>query len=127
MAQTLDEPTMEKENDDPAVPVKDDGAIYSDQDHLNLQDIQSQFYKLFPPSNANYYPDPQSLKALVLAEAQGRGFNVAIQGSSIVCGKHDPPSRKKKISDLTTPPQKRRKITKTRCSCTFKISFTLAS
>jgi hypothetical protein len=53
------------------------------------------------------------------------GFNVAIQGSSIVRGKHDPPPRSKKNYDFI-PPLKRRKTVSTRCSCTFKISFTLA-
>mgnify|MGYP000712638540 CR=1 FL=1 len=117
----------DKENNAPIVPVEHYGDIYSAQDRLMLQDIQSQFYKKFPPSKANYYGNPQALKALaVLAEAQGRGFNVAIQGSSIVCGKHSLPSRTKKSLDLT-PPHKRRKTIPTKCSCTFKISFTLAS
>jgi hypothetical protein len=116
----------DKENDAPTVPVEHYGDIYSAQDCLMLQDIQSQFYKKFPPSQANYYANPQALKAPVLADAQGRGFNVAIQGSSIVCGKHNPPSRRKKSVD-STPPHKRRKTIPTRCSCTFKISFTLAS
>ena len=115
-----------KESNGPVVPVEDAVAIYSPQDHRMLEDIQSQFYKKFPPSEANYYANPQALKALVLADAQGRGFNVAIQGSSIVCGKHNPPGRRKKILDLI-PPNKKRKIISTRCSCTFKISFTLAS
>jgi hypothetical protein len=54
------------------------------------------------------------------------GFNVAIQGSSIVCGKHDPPTCTKKNSDFLSP-LKRRKTVSRRCSYTFKISFTLAS
>jgi hypothetical protein len=108
------------------VPVEDNVAIYSSQDHQKLQDIQSHFYKTFPPSHANYYANPQALKALVLAEAQGRGFNVAIQGSSIVCGKHNAPRRRKKSFDFI-PPHKRRKVISTRCACTFKIGFTLAS
>ena len=106
--------------------VEDNVAIYSAQDHQKLQDIQSHFYKTFPPSHANYYANPQALKALVLAEAQGRGFNVAIQGSSIVCGKHNAPRRRKKSFDFI-PPHKRRKVISTRCACTFKIGFTLAS
>jgi hypothetical protein len=111
-----------------ALSVQDDVAmIYSAQDHRKLQDIQSQFYKTFLPSQANSYVNPQALSALVLAEAQGQDFNVAIQGSSIVFGcKHNPPGWRKKILDLT-PPHKRRKIISMRCSCTFKISFTLAS
>ena len=108
------------------VPVEDNVAIYSSQDHQKLQDIQSHFYKTFPPSHANYYANPQALKALVLAEAQGRGFNVTIQGSSIVCGKHNAPRRRKKSFDFI-PPHKRRKVISTRCACTFKIGFTLAS
>ena len=54
------------------------------------------------------------------------GFNVAIQGSSIVCGKHDLLTHSKKNSDFL-PPLKRRKTVSRRCSGTFKISFTLAS
>jgi hypothetical protein len=116
----------DKENRDPIVPVQDEVAIYSPQDHQKLEDIQSHFSHRFPPSKAHYYANPQALKKLVLAEAQGRGFNVSLQGSSIVCGKHNAPSRRKKSVDLI-PPHKRRKIVSKRCSCTFKISFTLAS
>jgi hypothetical protein len=47
---------------------------------------------MFLPRHANYYANSQALKVLVLAEAQGRGFNVAIQGSSIARGKRGPPS-----------------------------------
>jgi len=116
----------DQEDNTPVVPVQDDVAVYSAEDHKQLEDIQSHFSKMFPPSQVSYYANPQALKELVLAEAQGRGFNVAIQGSSIVCGKHNPPSRRKKTSDLI-PLHKKRKIISTRCSCTFKISFTLAS
>jgi hypothetical protein len=103
----FEEPTMEddsvldsqefddQEDDAPTVPVQGDVAVYSAEEHQKLNGIQSHFYKIFPPSEANYYANPQALKALVLAEAQGRGFNVAIQGSSIVCGKHNPPQSKK--------------------------------
>ncbi len=50
--------------------------------------------------SAHYYANPKALKELVLAEAQMSGFNVAIQGSSIVCGKHDPPTHSMKNSDF---------------------------
>jgi hypothetical protein len=55
------------------------------------------------------------------------GFNVAIQGSSIVCGKHDPPTCSKKNSDFLPPLKRRKTGSRRRSSCTFKISFTLAS
>jgi hypothetical protein len=42
----------------------------------------------------------EALKELVLAKAQMSGFHVAIQGSSIVCVKHDPPTCSKKNSDF---------------------------
>jgi hypothetical protein len=113
----------DKENDPIAV---DNLGIYSELDHQRLAGIMSLFFKKFPPGLIHYYANPKALKGLVLAEAQMSGFNVAIQGSSIVCGKHDPPTRSKKNSDFL-PPLKRRKTVSRRCSCTFKISFTLAS
>jgi hypothetical protein len=82
----------DQEGNAPVVPVEEDVAVYSAQDHQKLQEIHSQFYKMFPPSHANYYANPQALKVLVLTKAWGRGFNVAVQGSSIVCGKRGPPS-----------------------------------
>ena len=113
----------DKEND--PIPV-DNLGIYSELDHQRLAGITSLFFKKFPPSLIHYYANPKALKELVLAEAQMSGFNAAIQGVSIVCGKHDPPTRSKKNSDFL-PPLKRRKTVSRRCSCTFKISFTLAS
>ena len=61
-----------KENYAPIFPVQDDVAIYSPQDHQKLEDIQCHFSQRFPPSKANNYANPQALKKLVLAEAQGR-------------------------------------------------------
>ncbi len=113
----------DKEND--CIPV-DNLGIYSEVNHQRLKDITSLFLKKFPPSLNHYYANPKALKELVLAEAQMSGFNVAIQGSSIVCGKQDPPTHSKKNSDFI-PPLKRRRTVSRRCSCTFKISFTLAS
>ena len=113
----------DKEN----VPIPADNlGIYSELDHQRLAGITSLFFKKFPPSLIHYYANPKALKELVLAEAQMSGFNDVIQGSSIVCGKHDPPTRSKKNSDFL-PQLKRRKTVSRRCSCTFKISFTLAS
>jgi hypothetical protein len=113
----------DKENDPIAV---DNLGIYSELDHQRLAGIRSLFFNNFPPSLIHCYANSKALKELVLAEAQMSGFNVAIQGSSIVCGKHDPSTRSKKNSDFL-PPLKRRKTVSRRCSCTFKISFTLAS
>jgi hypothetical protein len=115
---------FDDKDNDPAV--ADDPGIYSGLDHQRLEDIRSLFSKKFPTSLTHYYANPKALKELVLAEAQTSGFNVAIQGSSIVCGKHAPPTRRKKNPDFL-PPIKRRKTVSRRCSCTFKISFTLAS
>ncbi len=85
----------DQEDNAPMVPVQDDVAVYSAEEHQKLKEIQSHFYKMFPPSHTNYYANPQALEAVVLAEAQGRGSNDAIQGSSI---------------DLIPAPHKRRKI-----------------
>jgi hypothetical protein len=71
----------DKENDPIAV---DNLDIYSELDHQRLAGIMSLFFKKFPPSLIHYYANPKALKELVLAEAQMSGFNVAIQGSSIV-------------------------------------------
>ena len=57
----------DKENYAPIVPVQDDVAIYSPQDHQKLEDIQSHFSQRFPQSKAHYYANPQALKKLVLA------------------------------------------------------------
>jgi hypothetical protein len=114
----------DKEND--SIPV-DNLGIYSELDQQRLTGIRSLFFKKFPPSRIqHYYANPKALKELVLTEAQMSGFNVAIQGSSIACGKHDPPTRSKKSSDFL-PPLKRRETVSRRSSCTFKISFTLVS
>ncbi len=86
----------------------DNLGIYSELNHQRLAGITSLFFKKFPPSLIHYYANPKALKELVLAEAQMSGFNVAIQGSSIVCGKHDLLTHSKKNSDFL-PPLKRRK------------------
>jgi hypothetical protein len=113
----------DKEND--PIPV-DNLAIYSELDHQRLKDITSLFSENCPPSLTHYYANPKALKELVLAKAQMSGFNVAIQGSSIVCGKHDPPTCSENNFDFL-PLLERRKTVSRRCPCTFKISFTLAS
>jgi hypothetical protein len=71
----------DKEND--CIPV-DNPGMCSELDHQRLKAITSLFLKKFPPSLTHYCANPKALKELVLAKAQMSGFNVAIQGSSIV-------------------------------------------
>jgi hypothetical protein len=48
----------DQEDDAPVVQLEDNVAIYSAQDHRKLQHLQSQFYKMFPPSHAKCYVNP---------------------------------------------------------------------
>jgi hypothetical protein len=66
-----------------------------------LKTIRSLYFKKFPPSLTHCHANPKALKELVLTEAQTSGFNViATRGSSIVCGKLNPPTCSKKNSDF---------------------------
>jgi hypothetical protein len=90
-----------------SIPV-DNLGIYSELDHQRLKDIRSLSIKMFPPSLTH----PKALKELVLSKAQMCGFNVTIQGSSIICRKHNPPTCRKKNSNFL-PLLKRRKTVST--------------
>jgi hypothetical protein len=106
-AATQDTIGHDEENYAPMVPVQDDSAIYSPQDHQMLEDIQSHFRGRFPPRTVNYYEN-------------------ALQLSSIICCKHKPPSSQKKTLDKTPPPKRQKTVSK-RCSCAFSVNFTLTS
>jgi hypothetical protein len=58
----------DQEDHAPIAPVEDDVAIDSAQDYQKPQDIRSQFYKMFPPSHANYYANPQGASTLRSSE-----------------------------------------------------------
>mmetsp|Transcript_10775 Transcript_10775/g.15867 ORF Transcript_10775/g.15867 Transcript_10775/m.15867 type:complete len:299 (+) Transcript_10775:53-949(+) len=111
-----------------------DICLYSAEQNRKLTSLEDDCRERFPPSTGpnDYYESAQSLKNAVLAWSTTRGFHVRIQGSSIQCGKHDAPNRRRKEASASkkqtiTKGRRPTRITNVkRCSCPFVIRFSPA-
>lgn len=111
-----------------------DKSGYTDEQNRRLISLEDECREMFPPSIGpnDYYESAQALKNSVLAWSTTKGFHVRIQGSSIQCGKHDAPNRRRKDASaskkqINSNGGRPTRITNVkRCSCPFVIRFSPA-